>query len=80
MAVNLFYILSLYPFFSNSSHFNLISGLVLQKNVQDLQSAVDLLQKEKEELVLALQSAKKDTNQAKYEGHCLAVPVAAFMP
>ncbi|KAF3706628.1 Chromosome-associated kinesin KIF4 Chromokinesin Chromosome-associated kinesin KLP1 [Channa argus] len=36
-----------------------------QKNVQCLQSAVDSLQKEKEELVLALQSAKKDTNQAK---------------
>lgn len=38
-----------------------------QKNVQDLQSAVDSLQKEKEDLILALQSAKKDTNQAKYE-------------
>ncbi|XP_072231049.1 kinesin family member 4 [Leuresthes tenuis] len=36
-----------------------------QKNVQTLHSAVDSLQKEKEELVLALQSAKKDTNQAK---------------
>ncbi|XP_040908415.1 kinesin family member 4 [Toxotes jaculatrix] len=36
-----------------------------QKNVQTLQSAVDSLQKEKEELVLALQSAKKDTNHAK---------------
>uniref|UniRef100_A0AAQ6A652 Kinesin motor domain-containing protein n=1 Tax=Amphiprion ocellaris TaxID=80972 RepID=A0AAQ6A652_AMPOC len=36
-----------------------------QKNVQTLQSAVDSLQKEKEDLVLALQSAKKDTNQAK---------------
>ncbi|XP_035999264.1 kinesin family member 4 [Fundulus heteroclitus] len=36
-----------------------------QKNVQTLQSVVDSLQKEKEELVLALQSAKKDTNQAK---------------
>ncbi|KAM8835043.1 kinesin family member 4 isoform 1-T1 [Synchiropus picturatus] len=36
-----------------------------QKNVQSLQSAVDALQKEKETLVLALQSAKKDTNQAK---------------
>ncbi|XP_044078155.1 kinesin family member 4 isoform X2 [Siniperca chuatsi] len=36
-----------------------------QKNVHTLQSAVDSLQKEKEELVLALQSAKKDTNQAK---------------
>lgn len=36
-----------------------------QKNVQDLQTAVDSLQKEKEELVLALHSAKKDTNQAK---------------
>lgn len=35
--------------------------------MQSLQSAVDSLQKEKEELVLALQSAKKDTNQAKYE-------------
>ncbi|XP_070839122.1 kinesin family member 4 [Chaetodon trifascialis] len=36
-----------------------------QKNVHDLQSAVDSLQKEKDDLVLALQSAKKDTNQAK---------------
>ncbi|KAM7374073.1 hypothetical protein PAMP_006750 [Pampus punctatissimus] len=36
-----------------------------QKNVQTLQSSVDSLQKEKEELILALQSAKKDTNQAK---------------
>ncbi|CAG01575.1 unnamed protein product, partial [Tetraodon nigroviridis] len=36
-----------------------------QKNVQSLQTAVDSLQKEKDELVLALQSAKKDTNQAK---------------
>uniref|UniRef100_A0A671TRP6 Kinesin-like protein n=1 Tax=Sparus aurata TaxID=8175 RepID=A0A671TRP6_SPAAU len=36
-----------------------------QKNVHTLQSAVDSLQKEKEELVLALQSVKKDTNQAK---------------
>uniref|UniRef100_A0A3P9LEZ8 Kinesin family member 4 n=2 Tax=Oryzias latipes TaxID=8090 RepID=A0A3P9LEZ8_ORYLA len=36
-----------------------------QKNVQTLQSAVDSLQKEKEDLILALQSAKKDTNQAK---------------
>lgn len=40
---------------------------VQQKSIHDLQSAVDSLQKEKEELVLALQSAKKDTNQAKYE-------------
>lgn len=45
----------------------LIKGnLVPQKNVQSLQTAVDSLQKEKDELVLALQSAKKDTNQAKY--------------
>ncbi|XP_068585628.1 kinesin family member 4 [Cebidichthys violaceus] len=36
-----------------------------QKNVHTLQTAVDSLQKEKEDLVLALQSAKKDTNQAK---------------
>ncbi|XP_054481251.1 LOW QUALITY PROTEIN: kinesin family member 4 [Anoplopoma fimbria] len=36
-----------------------------QKNVQSLQTAVDSLLKEKEDLVLALQSAKKDTNQAK---------------
>ncbi|MED6280881.1 hypothetical protein CHARACLAT_015599, partial [Characodon lateralis] len=36
-----------------------------QKNVQTLQAVVDSLQTEKEELVLALQSAKKDTNQAK---------------
>ncbi|XP_061596036.1 kinesin family member 4 [Cololabis saira] len=36
-----------------------------QKNVKVLQTAVDSLQKEKEDLILALQSAKKDTNQAK---------------
>ncbi|XP_056140948.1 kinesin family member 4 [Lampris incognitus] len=36
-----------------------------QKNVQTLESSVDSLQKEKEELILALQSAKKDSNQAK---------------
>uniref|UniRef100_A0A668ASP3 Kinesin family member 4 n=1 Tax=Myripristis murdjan TaxID=586833 RepID=A0A668ASP3_9TELE len=36
-----------------------------QKNMHTLQAAVDSLQKEKEDLVLALQSAKKDTNQAK---------------
>nr|XP_020498967.1 chromosome-associated kinesin KIF4-like [Labrus bergylta]XP_020498968.1 chromosome-associated kinesin KIF4-like [Labrus bergylta] len=36
-----------------------------QKNVNSLQSAVDSLQKEKEDLVFALQSAKKDTNHAK---------------
>uniref|UniRef100_A0A672IDH5 Kinesin family member 4 n=1 Tax=Salarias fasciatus TaxID=181472 RepID=A0A672IDH5_SALFA len=36
-----------------------------QKNFQALQSSVDSLQKEKEELILALQSAKKDSNQAK---------------
>ncbi|XP_068600791.1 kinesin family member 4 [Brachionichthys hirsutus] len=36
-----------------------------QKNVHSLQSAVESLQKEKEDLILALQSAKKDTNQAK---------------
>ncbi|KAK7915847.1 hypothetical protein WMY93_011608 [Mugilogobius chulae] len=36
-----------------------------QKSVQDLQTAVDSLQKEKEDLVLALHSAKKDSNQAK---------------
>ncbi|XP_077402184.1 kinesin family member 4 isoform X2 [Vanacampus margaritifer] len=36
-----------------------------QKNVQDLQVAVNSLQKEKVELVVALESAKKDTNHAK---------------
>ncbi|XP_072302654.1 kinesin family member 4 [Eucyclogobius newberryi] len=36
-----------------------------QKSVLELQTAVDSLQKEKEDLVLALHSAKKDTNQAK---------------
>ncbi|XP_068457502.1 kinesin family member 4 isoform X2 [Clinocottus analis] len=36
-----------------------------QKNVQSLETAVDSLLKEKEGLVLALQSAKKDSNQAK---------------
>lgn len=47
-------------------HSILIPDFDLQKNVQSLQSAVDSLQKEKEDLILALQSAKKDTNQAKY--------------
>lgn len=37
----------------------------LQENVHSLQTAVGSLQKEKEELIHALQSAKKDTNQAK---------------
>ncbi|XP_078142737.1 kinesin family member 4 isoform X3 [Centroberyx gerrardi] len=36
-----------------------------QKNMHSLQSSVDSLQKEKEDLILALQSAKKDSNQAK---------------
>ncbi|KAK0136488.1 Chromosome-associated kinesin KIF4 [Merluccius polli] len=36
-----------------------------QHNMHSLQSTVDSLQKEKEDLVLALQSAKKDINQAK---------------
>ncbi|XP_071384275.1 chromosome-associated kinesin KIF4-like isoform X1 [Centroberyx affinis] len=36
-----------------------------QKNIHSLQSSVDSLQKEKEDLILALQSAKKDSNQAK---------------
>lgn len=52
--------------------------LTLQKNVQSLQSSVDSLQKEKEELVLALQSAKKDTNQAKYE-HLDFLPVEVLV-
>lgn len=43
-----------------------------------MQSAVDSLQKEKEELVLALQSAKKDTNQAKYDNFILLVAVIWF--
>lgn len=37
----------------------------LQDNIQSLQASVGSLQKEKEDLVKALQSAKKDTNQAK---------------
>lgn len=45
---------------------------------------MDSLQKEKEELILALQSAKKDTNQAKYDHFkflavVLLVPVIIFM-
>ncbi|KAG2464027.1 KIF4 protein, partial [Polypterus senegalus] len=36
-----------------------------QENVKHLQEEVGALQKEKEELILALHSAKKDTNQAK---------------
>lgn len=47
-------------------HILIKDHLIPQKNVQTLQTAVDSLQKEKDELVLALQTAKKDTNQAKY--------------
>ncbi|KAK2826935.1 hypothetical protein Q7C36_017861 [Tachysurus vachellii] len=36
-----------------------------QENIKNLQAEVGLLQKEKEDLILALHSAKKDTNQAK---------------
>ncbi|XP_072285830.1 chromosome-associated kinesin KIF4A [Pyxicephalus adspersus] len=36
-----------------------------QNNIKNLESEVEALQKEKEELVLALHSAKKDSNQAK---------------
>ncbi|KAJ8348529.1 hypothetical protein SKAU_G00271180 [Synaphobranchus kaupii] len=36
-----------------------------QENMQGLQTAVSSLQKEKEDLILALHSAKKDNNQAK---------------
>ncbi|KAL4659685.1 chromosome-associated kinesin KIF4A [Arapaima gigas] len=36
-----------------------------QENMKSLQAAVSSLQKEKEDLILALHSAKKDTNQAK---------------
>uniref|UniRef100_A0AAR2JLA3 Kinesin motor domain-containing protein n=1 Tax=Pygocentrus nattereri TaxID=42514 RepID=A0AAR2JLA3_PYGNA len=36
-----------------------------QENIKSLQAAVGSLQKEKEDLILALHSAKKDTNQAK---------------
>ncbi|XP_073727256.1 kinesin family member 4 isoform X5 [Misgurnus anguillicaudatus] len=36
-----------------------------QENIMSLHTAVGSLQKEKEDLILALQSAKKDTNQAK---------------
>ncbi|KAI4882516.1 hypothetical protein NFI96_018904 [Prochilodus magdalenae] len=36
-----------------------------QENIKSLQAEVGSLQKEKEELILALHSAKKDTNQAK---------------
>uniref|UniRef100_A0A8C9TS50 Kinesin family member 4 n=1 Tax=Scleropages formosus TaxID=113540 RepID=A0A8C9TS50_SCLFO len=36
-----------------------------QENMKGLQAAVNSLQKEKEELILALHSAKKDSNQAK---------------
>ncbi|XP_036379797.1 kinesin family member 4 [Megalops cyprinoides] len=36
-----------------------------QENIKSLQGAVSSLQKEKEDLILALHSAKKDTNQAK---------------
>lgn len=52
---------------SAKTHNHAFFFYIWQKNIHDLQSAVDSLQKEKEELVLALQSAKKDTNQAKYE-------------
>ncbi len=76
---HIFLIVEMMAKFESSGHF------VLQKNVQTLQSAVDSLQKEKEELVWALQSAKKDTNQAKYEYSeffvCgLVVSVVMFLP
>lgn len=38
---------------------------LLQENFHSLQASVGALQKEKEGLIQALQSAKKDTNQAK---------------
>ncbi|KAF0038138.1 hypothetical protein F2P81_008622 [Scophthalmus maximus] len=44
---------------------NVLRRKTEEKNVVTLQSAVESLQKEKDDLVLALQSAKKDTNQAK---------------
>lgn len=47
----------------HESHVNVVCPL--QENVQSLQTAVGSLQKEKEELIHALQSAKKDNNQAK---------------
>ncbi|MBN3303429.1 kinesin family member 4 [Amia ocellicauda] len=48
----------------NDSHLEPIQT-EYQENVKTLQTEVGSLQKEKEELILALHSAKKDTNQAK---------------
>lgn len=47
----------------------LLGGLLLlslQTNIKDLELEVSNLQKEKEELILALNMVKKDVNQAKY--------------
>ncbi|XP_018427640.1 PREDICTED: chromosome-associated kinesin KIF4A [Nanorana parkeri] len=48
----------------NDSHMEPIQN-EYQNNIKNLESEVGALQKEKEELILALHSAKKDTNQAK---------------
>ncbi|KAG8554020.1 hypothetical protein GDO81_003631 [Engystomops pustulosus] len=48
----------------NDSHLEPMQGEYLN-NIKVLETEVSALQKEKEELVLALHSAKKDTNQAK---------------
>ncbi|XP_060792516.1 kinesin family member 4 [Neoarius graeffei] len=48
----------------NDSHLEPIQA-EYQENIKNLQAEVGSLQKEKEELILALHSAKKDTNQAK---------------
>ncbi|KAG7321201.1 hypothetical protein KOW79_015616 [Hemibagrus wyckioides] len=48
----------------NDSHLEPIQT-EYQENIKHLQAEVGLLQKEKEDLILALHSAKKDTNQAK---------------
>ncbi|MBN3323646.1 KIF4 protein, partial [Atractosteus spatula] len=48
----------------NDSHLEPIQT-EYQENIKSLQADVGFLQKEKEDLILALHSAKKDTNQAK---------------
>ncbi|KAM9451565.1 kinesin family member 4 [Clarias gariepinus] len=48
----------------NDSHLEPIQTQY-QENIKNLQAEVGALQKEKEDLILALHSAKKDTNQAK---------------
>ena len=50
---------------SSTCRWDVLMLFSLQHNMHSLQLSVDSLLKEKEDLVLALQSAKKDTQHAK---------------